>query len=267
MHPVINIFSLNIPSYSLFIMLGIITAVLLSLLFYKRSGIKRDDLLNSWVVSVIGLLIGGKVLYLLPRLRDMWADREYIFSNSALFLQKYFSGGFVFYGGLILGLFFIILYCRKYKAAVSNALGHIAIFIPLAHAAGRVGCFFAGCCYGVQTDGAIGIYFTQSIVAPNNVPLVPVQLFESAVNFAIFIVLFIVGKNEKSKNGYLLLGLYLLLYSVSRFILEFFRGDLERGLLLGVSTSQIISLLLLPISIGIIIIAKKRPAEQKNENK
>ncbi|MCL1952665.1 MAG: prolipoprotein diacylglyceryl transferase, partial [Oscillospiraceae bacterium] len=117
------------------------------------------------------------------------------------------------------------------------------------HACGRVGCFCAGCCYG--REAAWGIAFTHAPGAPNGVPLVPVQLFEAGFNLLLMAAI-LIFKPERRRPG-LLLPLYLAAYAAARFVLEFFRGDSGRGVLL-LSTSQWISLLvILPAAIALFL--------------
>lgn len=113
--------------------------------------------------------------------------------------------------------------------------------LAIAHCLGRIGCSFAGCCYGKATTSFFAFIYKESIVAPNNVPLVPIQGIEA---FSLFILsllfLWIAIKKPKVKIHYIYIGFY----SVLRFFLEFYRGDIERGYYKGLSTSQIISLVL-----------------------
>jgi phosphatidylglycerol:prolipoprotein diacylglycerol transferase len=134
--------------------------------------------------------------------------------------------------------------------------------IALGHAVGRVGCLLAGCCYGRPTDLAWGIVFSDPFAGsyvgtPLNVHLHPVQLYESGAELLILAALLLMEKRGRAFPGRTFWG-YVLLYAVSRFIIEFFRGD-ERGMLLGVSTSQFISLVLAPLAVGMLIWLSRRP--------
>lgn len=120
--------------------------------------------------------------------------------------------------------------------------------VLLFHMFGRLGCFFAGCCYGREANW--GVVFMHSLNAPNGVPLIPVQLFEAAFNLLMLVAILII-RPERKRQG-LLLPLYLIAYAIGRFILEFFRGDMGRGIFLF-STSQWISLFVLPIGIALLV--------------
>ena len=121
---------------------------------------------------------------------------------------------------------------------------------------GRFGCFFAGCCYGKPTTLPWGITFTDPFAAANvgtplGVHLHPTQLYEAGAEVLILLGLLLTEKKGKRYPGRTF-WLYILLYAVSRFIIEYFRGD-ERGTVGIFSTSQFISLVLAPLAIGMLV--------------
>jgi phosphatidylglycerol:prolipoprotein diacylglycerol transferase len=124
--------------------------------------------------------------------------------------------------------------------------------IALAQGFGRIGCIFAGCCYGEETKSSFHILFHDSTFAPNNVQLLPTQPISSVLNFINFIALVFISKHVKADGQ--VAGFYLIFYSAGRFIIEFFRGDLERGKVGILTTSQFISIILLVIGLSIVII-------------
>lgn len=136
-----------------------------------------------------------------------------------------------------------------------NSINILAVSIPLFHAIARIGCFLAGCCYGIEYTGFGSITYTimdNGIL--NSVNRIPVQLIEAGFNVLIFIYLLrLIQKEDWNKKDILLR--YLTLYSCGRFLLEFIRGDTVRGVIYGVSFSQVISIL---IWIGVFIIYKKK---------
>ena len=196
-----------------------------------------EDVLHTLLLSLIGALLGSKIFQALGLIVTQGARPG--FWSLENWAAIAYSGG-VFYGGLIGGLLAAGLYVRKYKLDFRDLTDIVVPSVLLFHACGRVGCFFAGCCYGVEAPW--GIVFTQSIGAPNGVPLVPVQLFEAGFNLLLMAAMLIL-KPERKRPG-LLLPLYLMAYAAARFTLEFFRGDAGRGVLL-LSTSQWISLLVI----------------------
>jgi prolipoprotein diacylglyceryltransferase len=116
---------------------------------------------------------------------------------------------------------------------------------------GFLGAKLAGCCYGEETNGWLSITFHESELAPNGVKLIPTQIFESAFGFGIFFVLIYLAKRNRT-DGFIA-SLYLLLYSLGRFIIEFYRGDIIRGNVGTLSTSQFISLLVFVVTCLILL--------------
>ena len=167
-----------------------------------------------------------------------------------------FTNGFVFYGGLIGAVLAMWWYTHHFKMDFWQSVELLIPSVPLVHAFGRIGCFCGGCCYGIPFDPPIGIAFTNSPVAPNGIPLFPVQLVEAGLNFLLFFFLLWFARKPRPQGR--ILGAYVIAYAVIRFVLEFLRYDYERGILWVFSTSQWISLILLPI--GIWLLARRAKA-------
>jgi phosphatidylglycerol:prolipoprotein diacylglycerol transferase len=128
--------------------------------------------------------------------------------------------------------------------------------IALGHVVGRFGCFFAGCCYGRPTSVPWAITFRDpfanvNVGTPLNVPLHPTQLYEAGAEALILFALLFVERKGRPYPGRTF-WLYILLYAVSRFIIEFYRGD-ERGTVGMFSTSQFISIVLAPLAVGMLV--------------
>ncbi|HHU73225.1 MAG TPA: prolipoprotein diacylglyceryl transferase [Clostridiales bacterium] len=241
MLPYITFMGRTIAMYGLMVLIGVLAATCVAV-YLGKGIIKTEDIIFSILFGTIGVIIGAKVLYLTIEAPWIIAHWDDLMNNKELFMHL-LTGGFIFYGGLIGGLLMVFIYCKKYHIPIFKLISIITPAIPLAHAFGRLGCLFAGCCYGIHYEGFGHIIFHNSPVAPNNIPLFPTQLSESILNFIVFIILFIYAKKRKgSKNT---LALYLVLYSIMRFFMEFVRGDLIRGIYFGLSTSQWISILLL----------------------
>ena len=237
MLPYIHLFGLELPTYWLMSIIGIVAVVIYVAINRTRWGLKTDDLIHILILGIIGAIIGSKLLYLITMLPVIMANFKKIISDLVL-LKMILTQGAVFYGGLFGALLSIWIYCRKYSVSFKTVSMMIAACLPLFHCFGRIGCFCAGCCHGAEASW--GIEFTHSISAPNGVALIPVQLFESAANLLIFI--FIVLFQRYSKHPDRSLSIYLVSYAACRFILEFLRGDLIRGIFFGLSTSQWISI-------------------------
>lgn len=227
-----------IPWYGLFIVLGIAAGMILGFFLIRINHMKFDDFIQIVCFVGLGAMIGAKLLYLAVS----WKSIDFSRITDLEYLNALMGGGFVFYGGLI-GLYL----CGKILYIPVMDYARVAVpVIPLAHAFGRIGCAFVGCCYGVPYDGPGAVVYTESIAAPTGVPLFPVQAVEAAGNLVIVAVLCLYGKicrrNGKRAES---LQLYLAMYAVFRFVLEFVRyDDSERGLLMGLSTSQWISIVI-----------------------
>lgn len=250
MLPFIHIFGRTIAMYGLMIAIGLILGIGLMVLRSPRYMIPREDALFSSFFACIGLFLGAKILYLLISIPDLFRHYEVIIRNPFLLLSL-ILGGYIFYGGLIGATLGFYLYCRRYELNTLRMLDLAAPSIPFIHGFGRLGCFFAGCCYGIPYKGIGNVIFHNSIAAPNEVALLPVQLVESGINFIAAFLLFAYAKPSR-KSGKVI-GAYIIYYSLLRFLMEFFRGDGVRGFLFHISTSQWISLFILPVGVLLFI--------------
>ena len=167
--------------------------------------------------------------------------------------MSFLFGGMVFYGGLAGSFFGVYVYSRFYKASFDTAMKLAVPVFPVAHFFMRLGCFAAGCCYGIPHP--MGIAFERSLGAPNNVPLVPVQLFEAFANLLIFIAVWVYTKTERHWLNAAVL--YVFLYAIVRFLLEFLRGDIVRGTVMGFPTSQVISAVLI-LACSVVFLQRSR---------
>lgn len=261
MLPFINVFGFQIATYGLIIFIGLFIGAIIAIQYFSKFfDIKKEDIFFCILYAVIGVGIGAKLLYILTNIPFLIEN----YNNLDLyetFIQM-LKGGFVFYGGLIGGILGIFIYSKQFKISFKNLLLIILPVVPLIHSIGRIGCLCAGCCYGMEYHGFGAITFHNSFFAPNNVPLFPMQIVESICNFLIFLIILVTYK--RFLGTYKTVGLYLVLYSIVRFILEFFRGDLIRGIYFSLSTSQWISIILFIIGIGIFVYEyRKKEISQK----
>ena len=230
---VLTIGPFTVHGYGLMIGIGIIAAYLTAEYRAKKRKMGNEDTIFFLVLwCVIGGMIGAKLLYLITQYREILSDPSSIISELV--------NGFVVYGGILGGILTGWIYCRIKKLPFLKYFDLTMPSIALAQGFGRIGCFLAGCCYGRETDSPIGITFTNSDFAPNGVSLIPTQLISSALDFLHFGVLLFLARKCKADGQ--VAGFYLIFYSAGRFILEFFRGDLERGSVGMLSTSQFISI-------------------------
>jgi len=249
MLPFLNIFGLEVPMYGVMFISAIIVSILLAILRSKKYNIPKQEILFLSLYAVIGGLIGAKLLYIIVTIPSIL---EHIHNTNADTLQVVlflFQGGFVFYGGLIGGFLAALIYMKQYKLPFESIADIATPTLPVAHAIGRIGCFFAGCCYGLPVSW--GVEFNASLSAPHDIALMPTQLIESSINIIFALVLYVLGRYEKFRGK--LLYFYIIFYSITRFILEFFRYDAERGVFGFLSTSQYISIILLAIAIFFLV--------------
>lgn len=237
MHPYLDLFGIQIPTYGLMIATGVVLSVSLACLYVKKTGGDPLDIILLVAYGFLGGIIGAKLLFFIAA-RDLieW-DRFF----DADYFQLIMSGGFVFYGGLIGGVGTALLAGKIHKVDSLMYLKKVAFFIPLAHGFGRVGCFLTGCCYGIPFEGEISVVFPEGSNAPAGIPLFPIQLLEAVLLFFIFISLAYLVVRMDFKYS---LEAYLITYSLLRFCLEYLRYDEARGAFFGLYTSQWISIII-----------------------
>jgi len=233
----IKIGPIAIRSYGLMIAIGLFAALQYLLVKGRKAGIPENNITDIALYLVVSGLVGARVVYVLTNFK-------FYFLNPADIL-KIWEGGLVFYGGLIAGVIALVIYVRINKAIDFWKLGDLlAPAISLAHVFGRIGCLLAGCCYGKPSMLPWAVkYSNPESLAPLNVCLHPAQLYESAGNLAVFFALDRFNKTEHKKGQTVFL--YMFLYGVLRFVVEFFRGDDRGERLFFLSQGQVISLLLI----------------------
>ncbi|WP_342540108.1 prolipoprotein diacylglyceryl transferase [Heyndrickxia sp. FSL K6-6286] len=232
----------TIYGYGLMIALGIFFAYRLLVHRATNRPFELSHIFSLTVWGLVGGFIGAKLLYWITQFPN-------IISHPSILLN--FGEGFVVYGGIIGGILAGLVYCKMKNI---KFLQHLDLFVPsiaLAQGFGRIGCLLAGCCYGEETHSFLGMTFHHSDIAPNDVKLIPTQIMESVFSFALCILLLYLAKRTK-KPG-LVSCIYLILYSSGRFVIEFFRGDIIRGQVGVLSTSQFIALIIVLVT-GIFLV-------------
>ena len=219
----------------------------------RRHGLDGDRMLDLGIYIIIAALVGAKLLLLI-------VDFD-LFRRQPSELWTLARSGGVFYGGLIAAFLIAMWYIRRHRLPVWMTTDMFAPGIALGHAIGRLGCFLAGCCFGRPTSVPWAVTFSDPFAASNvgtplGVPLHPTQLYESGAELFILGALLATERRGRYFPGRTF-WLYVLLYSISRFVIEFYRGD-ERGMIWSMSTSQMISLVLLPLSVVMLIWLSRR---------
>lgn len=227
----------NIPSYFFCAFTGVVIATcsFIILLSSKKYNLQQHS--KAFAISIIGLVISARMFGCFTGVYRALGNHEVITFDTIK------NTGIVFYGGLI-GMLVTYNICIRSKLITQkdyHILDVLAVTFPLFHTIARIGCFLAGCCYGIEKDTVISIRYTILESGTSVTALrIPVQLLEASFNFGLFIYLLMLLKTTEWKKKYILYR-YLILYSVARFFLEFLRGDEARGIINGISFSQVIS--------------------------
>ncbi len=236
---------ITIYSYGVLLAAAYLLGLKLAMVRGRQRGLDESRIMDLGIYIIISALVGAKLMLLV-------VDFRYFSTNPAELLNLLRSGG-VFYGGLILAVGVAFWYLRRHRLPMWTTCDAFAPGIALGHVVGRLGCLMAGCCYGRPTDVPWAIVFTNPLAAANvgtplDVHLHPTQLYEAGAELLILGLLLTTERKGRQFPGRTFWG-YILLYGVSRFVIEFYRGD-NRGMVLDlVSTSQFISLILIPLAI------------------
>lgn len=242
---ILTIGSITIHGYGLMIGLGVMAALLLGDYRSKKFGLNGDHIYGMTFSAVILGFVAARILFIITE----WEN----------FLQnpmQYLSGaGFVVYGGIIGGFLTIYGFCKIKKIDMLSYLDLMIPSVALAQGFGRIGCFLAGCCYGRETDSCLGVVFTNSDFAPNGVKVLPTQLFMAGGDLILMAILLWYAAKRPMRGRTSML--YLILYSIGRFVIEFLRND-NRGTVGVLSTSQFIAIFTLLAGIlGFFVIMPK----------
>jgi phosphatidylglycerol---prolipoprotein diacylglyceryl transferase len=229
-------------TYGVLVALAFLVAISVTSRLARRAGLNSDAVVNLGIVCGLSAIVGAKIMMYLVDIR------EYIDHPGEIFSVASLQAGGVFYGGLIAALIAAVIYMRRHHLPALRTADVFAPGIALGHGIGRLGCFAAGCCYGLPTKLPWGVRFTNPLsqVSPEllGIPLHPTQLYESAAEFLIFGILYWRVRRQHPPGA--IICLYLILYSTVRFLVEFVRDHPGEPNPFGgpLNTSQWISLAL-----------------------
>ena len=235
MYPFFELFGWKISAYSVMALLGGLFVALFAYLRLKGKNKNVQEVFYFITYAFGFLVIGAILLFQIVEFDNL--------------LKGNITIGLVFYGGLYGALLGVGIHSKINEKDSREIFMYLTPAIPLFHIFGRIGCFLSGCCYGMESE-------SMGIVHPNGVAYFPVQLVEACGDLIIFIILCVM--KNKNKKYYLPLGVYLVLYGIMRFILEFFRGDEVRGFWGSLSTSQWISLVTIPFGIYCLVVSPEK---------
>jgi phosphatidylglycerol:prolipoprotein diacylglycerol transferase len=244
--------TITIYTYGVLLAAAYLAGLKLAMVRARNRGLDQNRVLDLGIYIIISALIGAKLLLVITEFSTYAGD-----PRELLGLAR--SGG-VFYGGLILAVLVALWYIRRVGLPLWTTCDVFAPGIALGHVIGRLGCLFAGCCYGKPTTMPWGITFTNPLAATNvgtplNVALHPTQLYEAGAEALILVILLATERRGRPFPGRTF-WLYMLLYSLSRFVVEIYRGD-PRGSVGLLSTSQLISVVLAPLALAMLVYLSK----------
>lgn len=242
---------IHIYGYGLMIAVGILAAYYVADYRAKKKGLDNDFVFSLALICAAGGILCARLMYYITVIDDIIKDPMLLLN---------FNDGFVVYGGIIGGILIGYLYARRKRVPFLKYFDLVMPSVALAQGFGRIGCLLAGCCYGLETDSSFCLVFPQGSSAPGGIPLVPTQVISSGLNFIHFFVLIWLSKRLK-KDGQVA-GFYLIFYSIGRFILEFYRGDLLRGSIGAFSTSQFISIFVVIFAVSWMFYISRRTSEE-----
>ncbi|MBU0545336.1 MAG: prolipoprotein diacylglyceryl transferase [Proteobacteria bacterium] len=251
MFPVLlKIGPISIFTYGFFIAIGFLAGIFLATKEAKRLGADPEKIMDLCFYILIAAIFGSRLFYVVTS--------PEIFLKDPVEILKVWNGGLVFYGGFIAALITGIIYLRAKNIPVWKTADIMAPSVALAHFFGRIGCFFAGCCYGKYCDLPWAVTFNHTdSLAPTGIPLHPTQLYSALNNLAIFFLLWFFRKRKKYDGQ--IFWMYVLLYGITRPVIETFRADFRGDYIFGnLSVSQVIGGGMAVLSVVMLLILSRR---------
>jgi len=209
MHPTIcTIGPFTVYSYGLMLVVAFMAGTTLAGARAKAEGLNPDIIFNLAFSAFVCGIIGARIFFVVENLG------YYLLEPLEIIMLQH--GGMSWFGGLALGSLSAFIYLKIKRQPVFKILDLVAPYLALAQAIGRIGCLLNGCCYG--RESVLGIYFPAQEAV-----LIPTQVVSSVALVLIFLILRFF-QDRPHRQGEVLLA-YLLLYSVKRFLVEFWRAD------------------------------------------
>lgn len=206
----------------------------------KRVGIDPEKTTDLYFYTIVAGLIGSRILHIIYYVPNFWTDPMVFF--------RVWEGGLVFQGGVILATLVVFILTKKYQLKFLTVADIYTPALAIGHGIGRLGCFFAGCCFGIHAPHfPLALTFPEGSSAPAGIPLYPTQLMEFGGEVLIFSFLLKFRKNKPFDGA--VFFLYLILYSILRIFVEIIRGDREFIIEPYFSKAQLIGVVMIVISL------------------
>ncbi|RZB29844.1 MAG: phosphatidylglycerol---prolipoprotein diacylglyceryl transferase [Desulfobacteraceae bacterium Eth-SRB1] len=251
MYPILlKLGKLSLHTYGFFVAMGFLAGILIAKREAKRLGEDPDRIMDLSFYVMVSAILGSRLFYIITN--------PEIYLSDPLEIFKLWNGGLVFYGGFIAALIVGLIYLKIKKMPLWRTTDIAAPSLAAGQFLGRLGCFSAGCCYGKACNLPWAVTFTNpDSLAPLGIPIHPTQLYHAISNLSIFAFLWFF-RGRKKYNGQLF-WLYILLYAVTRSLIEIFRGDFRGEPVLGVlSAAQAVGIIIAPVAVVMMIILKKQ---------
>lgn len=232
----VNMINTKIPLYGILVVSGILSGLYIIYRNIKTLNYKKEENYGLILYILLGTLFGAKYFTLLTNFNK--------YKNNIDFNKIGLSS----YGAAIGIIILLIIFAKQYKKNFKDLINNILPAIPLMYGISKIGCFLAGCCYGIKYNGPLSITYKYSLSAPKNISLLPIQIIET-ITF-ILIYLYISKKKKENKN---IIGITLLLCGLSKFLLDYLRMNHIDKIL---TVNQIVSIPF--IIIGLILYFKEK---------
>lgn len=240
MYPIIDFVFGGIYTFPIILLIAFVVCVTYVLTSHKYNVVFFRSIFNAIPLTLCFAAIGGKALFAFTQFGTYGVDVIRLLN------------GFVFLGGFSGAMLGLKLYCHRKNYSFLEYSDIAASILPLGQSIGRIGCYLNGCCYGIQYDGFLSVIYP---VGDTFVRVVPTWFIESG--FCLLLFLFFHSISKRKRKGFYT-AVYMIAYSVFRFFLEWVRGDEIRGLWRGVSTSQILCVIMLVFGIVVLVYSNKK---------
>ncbi len=262
---------LTIHWYGVMMAAGFVAGIANWIMLGRRHGRNSQYCADLMFWIMVAGILGARTAYVL----ENWSE----YAANPLSIVRLDQGGLIFYGGFVAAGVAIVLYARVRRERIVPLMDFVLTSLPLAHALGRIGCFLNGCCFGNCTSRALGVAFPKGSppwiahysagqidqFAEVSLPVHPVQLYEAGYNALIYAVLVLVFRRSRYVGSVSIV--YLLLYALGRFALEFLRGDrADRLAVGGLSIAQFVSLFVFVVGMVLLgVLSTKRPEHEARD--